>query len=118
MWRKSIKTRGARWFIIRGSGKAMIAYVHFLEDYGMETEFIYLDDDTNGRPPEFSSGQVPFIGFHIKELHKLRDKDHFHLNIILFYLKDEYTDGELLGAMNIFKHPVRIEVEGFSRHLK
>ncbi len=113
---KDIKTKGARWYIMRGQGKAIICYLHFLEDYNMTTEFHYLDDKNTEYPPEFHPGQIPYMGFRINDLHKIGDKRSFGLNIIIFYLSKEYSDQELLRAMNIFDNPLKKEVQGFKKY--
>ena len=80
----SIKTEDARWFILKGPGKAQIIYIYYLGDYGLDTEFYYLDDDVNEHPPEFHPGQVPYIGFHIYGLENMKSFKLHQLNIICF----------------------------------
>ncbi len=110
---KSIKTRPARWIILKGEKKALLIFAYFVRDYGLDTEFHYIDDDITPNPPEFHPAQVPYVGFHIYGLQQVRGK--FHLNNIIFYLKGEYSEEELLRALNVFDHPVEICSRGFSK---
>jgi len=111
---KNINTEGARWFIFKGPGKAMIIFLNFLEDYGMGTEFHYLDDEVTEYPPEFHPGQVPFIGYRIRDLQKAGGKEKWEMNVICFYINQEHTEEELLRALNIFDNPIQISSQGFS----
>ena len=109
---KTVNTDGARWFILKGPGRAMILFLHFIEDRGLEKKFHYLDDDVNEHPPEFHPGQVPYIGFHIFGMEKINRDISFH--VICFYLNKEYTEEELIRAMNIFDNPIQTSVQGFT----
>ncbi len=109
---KNIETRPARWIILKGDKKAIIIFAYFVRDYGLDTEFHYIDDDVTPNPPEFHPAQVPYVGFHIYGLEQVRGK--FHLNNIIFYLNGEYSEQELMSAMNVFDNPVKISSQGFS----
>ncbi len=111
---KNINKEGARWFILKGPGKAMIMFLKFLEDYGNGTEFYYLDDAVTEFPPEFQPGQVPFIGYRISDLQKASGWKQWEINVITFYINQEYTETELLRALNIFDNPIRITARGFN----
>ncbi len=111
---KNIKTEGARWFILKGPGRAMIMFLNFLEDYGNGTEFHYLDDAVTEHPPEFHPGQVPLIGYRIRDLQKASGWEKWEIRVITFYINEEYTEKELLGALNIFDNPIQIKTRGFN----
>ncbi len=109
---KTVNTDGARWFILKGPGRAMILFLHFDEDPGLDKKMHYLDDDVNEHPPEFHPGQVPFIGFHIFGMEKVTTDISFH--VICFYLNKEYSEEELIRAMNIFDNPIQKDVLGLT----
>ena len=111
---KNINKDGARWYIIKNENKAMIIFIKFLEEYGMHTQFHYLDDDVNTFPPEFHPGQVPFIGFRIHDLHKIGTRENFGMNVICFYLNQNYSEEQLLQAMNIFDNPIQVSAVPFN----
>ncbi len=111
---KNINTEGAKWFILKGPGKAMIMFLKFLEDYGNTTEFRYLDDAVTEYPPEFYPGQVPYVGFRINEMQKASGREKWEIKIISFYINKEYTEEELLTALNIFDNPIEINAQGFN----
>jgi len=108
----SLQLDEARWFILKGPGRAMILFLHFPDDCGLNKKFHYLDDDVNEHPPEFHPGQVPYIGFHIFGMEKFRGGLKFH--VICFFLDKEYTEKELMRAMNIFDNPIQIGSQGFT----
>ncbi len=111
---KNINTEGARWYILKGPGKAMIIFLKFLEDYGNTTKFHYLDDAVTEYPPEFHPGQVPFIGYRIRDLQKACGREKWEIKVISFYINQEHTEEELLGALNIFDNPIEINARGFN----
>ncbi len=113
---KNIKTAVAdsTWYISKGPGRAQVIFLYFSEDYGLETEFSYLDDDLNEYPPEFEPGQVPYVGFKVIGLENITQYDMIRFWVIGFYINEEYSESELLRAMNIFNNPLEISSQGFT----
>ncbi len=111
---KNVKVDGGRWHILKGPGKAQIVFIHFAEDYPLETKYHYIDDDATEYPPEFHPAQVPYIGWHVSGLGKLQGYSTLHIKILCFYVNEEYSEEELLRAMNIVNSPIQIKSHGFN----
>jgi hypothetical protein len=111
----SIKTDGARWFIMKGPQKAMIYYLTMCneKELNLRRRFHYLDDDKQINPPEFHPAQVPYIGYLVDHLEDLRGGE-FRFFVIAFFLDQDYSEEELMRAMNVFDNPVRVEVQSVS----
>ena len=113
---QNLTADGARWFIMKGPDKAMILYLHMCneEEYDLHRSFLYLDDDQTRNPPEFHPAQTPYVGYRVEGLEDLKGGSVFHFYVIAFLINQDYSERELLRAMNIFDNPIEVDAQGFT----
>jgi len=110
---KNIKTDNARWYIFKNSKKAFIGSLNFAEDYGLKTNFFYLDDNINAFPPESSPGQIPCIGYHMSGFEDV-EYSTVQFKGTSFYFNEETSEQELLLTIDIIDNPLKISSQGFN----
>jgi len=108
----AVRTEGAKWFILKGPGKAMLYDLTLVneKEYSLRRRFLYLDDAARIIPPEFHPGQVPYLGYHIDGLEEVKGGSLFRFHVLAFFLDRDHSDEELVDFMRIYDHPIRVEV--------
>ncbi len=106
---KNVNKEGAKWFVVKGPGDAgtFMVYIQGLERYGIGCNFTYLDDDKTPSPPEFESGQVPFVSFHAYGLENLK-KGTIEFNALVYMFNKELPEEDTGNMAEILDNPTKI----------
>ena len=109
----TIRADGAKWFILKGPGKAMLYDLTLVneKEVGLRRRFHYLDDAVQANPPEFHPGQVPYIGYFVDGIGDVKGGSVFRFHVLAFFLDRDYSEAELVDTMKIYENPIRAEVK-------
>lgn len=105
----SVKRENARWFIIRGPGKAMISQFSMRAAVQLPASFHYNDDASGSYAPEAKRGEVPAVGFHVKDGEKL-PRGAVHFFVSAFGVLGNSSEDDLVRTAKMLEQPLKVRV--------